>query len=103
MSRIKKNDRVMVITGKDKGKIGKVLRVYPENQRVLVEHINMLKKAVRKTQQNPQGGIIDREVPIHLSNVMLVDKKNNQPTRIRMEILKDGTKVRVAKKTGEHI
>jgi len=103
MSRIKKNDRVMVITGKDKGKIGKVLRVYPENQRVLVEHINMLKKAVRKTQKNPQGGLIDREVPVHISNVMVVDKKNNQPTRIRMEILKDGTKVRVAKKTGDHI
>lgn len=103
MLRIKKNDKVIVITGKDKGKTGKVLRVYPEKSRVLVEKINLMKKAVRKTQQNPKGGIIDREVPIHISNVMLVDKRTNKPTRTRVEILKDGSKVRVAKGSGEQL
>ena len=103
MLRIKKNDRVVVIAGKDKGKTGKILRVFPARARVLVEKINVMKKAVRKTQKNPQGGMIEVEVPIHISNVMLVDKKTNKPTRIRMEILKDGTKARVAKSSGEHI
>ena len=103
MLRIKKNDKVMVITGKDKGKTGKVLRVFPEANRVLVEKINVVKKAKRKTQQDQQGGFVEIEVPLHISNVMLVDKKTNQPTRFGVKILKDGTKVRYSKKSGEVI
>lgn len=103
MLRIKKNDKVMVMTGKDKGKTGKVLHVFPEQEKVLVEKINLAKKSRRKTQQDQQGGFVEIEVPIHISNVMLVDKKTNQPTRFGVKILKDGTKVRVSKKSGEVI
>lgn len=103
MLRIKKNDQVMVIAGKDKGKTGKVLRVIPEQQRAVVEHINLVKKAQRKTQQNQQGGFVNIEAPIHLSNIMLVDKKSNKPTRFGVSILKDGSRVRVSKKSKEVI
>ena len=103
MLRIRKNDRVMVIAGKDRGKIGKVLQVFPANDRVLVETINKVKKAQRKTQQNQQGGFVDIEAPIHISNVMLIDKKTNRPTRFKVSILKDGTRVRISKKSGEVI
>ena len=78
MLRIKKNDKVIVVTGKGKGKTGKVLRVFPDNQKVLIERINLAKKSRRKTQQDQQGGFIEIEVPIHISNVMLVDKKTNR-------------------------
>ena len=101
MFRVKKNDRVMVMVGKDRGKIGKILEVLPERSRVLVEGINKVKKAQRKSQQNPQGGIIEIELPIHISNVMLVDKKTNKPTRFKVSILKDGSRVRISKKSGE--
>ena len=101
MLTIKKNDQVVVIAGKDKGKTGKVLKVLPTRDRVIVEHINLSKKAQRKTQENQQGGFIEIEMPIHRSNVMLVDKKTNKPTRIGASILKDGTKVRISKKSGE--
>jgi large subunit ribosomal protein L24 len=103
MLRIKKDDQVVVIAGKDKGKTGKVLQVIPEAQRVLVEHVNMVKKARRKTQTNQQGGIVEIEAPLHISNLMLVDKKTNTPTRFGVSVLKDGTKVRVSKKSAEVI
>ena len=103
MLRIKKDDQVVVIAGKDKGKTGKVLQVYPENERALVEHINLVKKARRRTQQDQQGGFVDIEAPIHVSNIMLIDKKTNKPTRFSASILKDGTKVRISKKSGEVI
>ena len=103
MLHIKKNDHIVVIAGKDKGKTGKVLKVYPAQNRVLVEHINLSKKAQRKTQENQQGGFIDIEMPIHRSNVMLVDKKTSKPTRFGASILKDGTKVRISQKSGEVI
>ena len=103
MFRIRKDDQVLVIAGKDKGKTGKVLRVLPTEQRALVENINLMKKAQRKTQQNPQGGFLDIECPIHISNIMLVDKKTNKPTRLSGSILKDGSKVRVSRKSGEVI
>jgi large subunit ribosomal protein L24 len=103
MLRIKKDDQVVVIAGKDKGKTGKVLEVIQASNRVVVEHINVTKKAQRKSQKNPQGGSVDLEMPIHASNVMLIDKKSNKPTRIGASILKDGTKVRIAKKSGEVI
>ena len=100
---IKKNDQVVVIAGKDKGKTGKVLKVFPKGNRVIVEHINLSKKAQRPTQQNQKGGFIEIEMPIHRSNIMLLDKKTNRPTRIGASILKDGSKVRIAKKSGEVI
>ena len=103
MLRIKKNDKVMVISGKDKGKIGKVMKMVTGQDKVLVEKINMVKKARRKTQQDQQGGFVEIEAPIHISNVMLVDKKTNQPTRFGVKVLKDGSKVRISKKSGEVI
>ncbi|MDP8212920.1 MAG: 50S ribosomal protein L24 [Candidatus Zapsychrus exili] len=101
MLSIKKNDQVVVIAGKDKGKIGKILRVFPKSDRVIVENINMVKKAKRKTQQDQQGGFIEIETSIHISNIMLLDKKTNKPTRFGVSILKDGSKVRISKKSGE--
>lgn len=103
MLRINKNDQVMVITGKDKGKTGKVLKILTKQNRAIVEHINMIKKSQRKTQDNQQGGFVEIEMPIHLSNVMLIDKKTNKPSRFSVKVQKDGTKVRVSKKSGEVI
>ena len=101
MLRIKSDDKVIVFTGKDRGKMGKVLRVEDKGQRVVVDKINVRKKAVRRTQQNQQGGFIEVETPIHISNVALVDKKTNRPTRFGISQLKDGTKVRISKKSEE--
>ncbi len=103
MLHIKKNDQVVVIAGKDKGKTGKVLKVFPKQNRMIIEHINLSKKAQRRTQENQQGGFIDIEMPIHRSNVMLLDKKTNRSTRIGVSVLKDGTKVRISRKSGEVI
>ena len=103
MLRIKKNDRVQVIAGRDKGKTGKILKVFPEDDRVVVEKINLVKKARRRTQQDQQGGIVEIEAPIHMSNVMLIDKKTNKPTRFGVSVLKDGSKVRISKASGEVI
>ncbi len=101
MLRIKRDDKVKVIAGKDKGKTGKVLRVYPATQRVLVEKVNLVKKARRKTQQEQQGGIIELEAPLHISNVALMDRRGSKSTRFGVSILKDGSKVRISKKTQE--
>ncbi len=103
MLNIKKNDQVCIIAGKDKGKKGKVLKIFPKAQRILVENINIVKKAQRKTQENQQGGFLEIEAPMHISNVMLFDKKVNKPARFGVSILKDGTKVRISKKSGEAI
>ncbi len=103
MLHIRRDDQVMVISGRDKGKTGKVIRVLTKEGRVLVENINVVKKSQRKSQQNPNGGIIEMEIPIHVSKVMLVDKKSNKPTRFSASVLKDGTKVRISKETGEVI
>ncbi|KMY52604.1 50S ribosomal protein L24 [Bacillus sp. FJAT-27231] len=97
---VKKGDKVMVITGKDKGKTGIVLAAFPKKDRVLVEGINIVKKHAKPSQVNPQGGIISQEAPIHVSNVMLLDPKTNEPTRVGYTVV-DGKKVRVAKKSGE--
>ncbi|NIA09803.1 MAG: 50S ribosomal protein L24 [Nitrospiraceae bacterium] len=101
--RIKLGDKVVVIAGKDKGKTGKVLRVMPKKERVIVEGINMVKKHMKPTQKQPEGGIVEAEAPIHISNVMLVDPKEGKPTRIGIKYLNDEKKVRYAKLSGETI
>jgi large subunit ribosomal protein L24 len=103
IAHVRKGDTVIVVAGKERGKRGRVLRVIPEKSRVIVERINMIKKHQRPTQKLRQGGIIEREGPIHLSNVMLVDPTSDKPTRIGMRALTDGKKVRVARKSGEII
>lgn len=103
MLRIKKNDKVVVIAGKDKGKTGRVLEIFIEAQRARVEGINMMKKARRRTKQEEKGGLIEMESPIHLSNLMLADKKSNKPTRFGVSILKDGSKVRISKLSKEAV
>lgn len=103
IAHVRKGDTVMVVAGKERGKRGRVLRVIPEKNRVVVERINMIKKHQRPTQRVRQGGIIEREGPIHLSNVMLVDPTSGKPTRIGMRALSDDKKVRVARKSGEII
>ncbi|AKX95309.1 50S ribosomal protein L24 [Moorella thermoacetica] len=100
---VKKGDTVMVITGKDAGKKGKVLSVEPARGRVVVEGVNIVKRHTRPTQKMPQGGIIEKEAPVASSNVMLFCNKCNRPTRIGHQILADGTKTRVCKKCGEVI
>lgn len=97
---VKKDDTVIVITGKDKGKKGRVIAAYPRENRVLVEGVNMVKKHAKPSPQNPQGGILTQEAPIHASNVMLVDPKTGQPTRVGYKVLENGKKVRIAKKSG---
>ena len=103
ISHVRKGDTVIVVAGKERGKRGRVLRVIPEKNRVVVERINMIKKHQRPTQRLRQGGIIEREGAIHLSNVMLVDPTSDRPTRIGMRALADGKKVRVARRSGEII
>ena len=98
--RIRKNDMVVVITGKDKGKTGRVIRVLRDKNSVVVEQANMVKKHRRPSQANPNGGIVDIEAPIHVSNVQLVDGKSGKGTRTRITKNQDGTKVRVAAKSG---
>jgi large subunit ribosomal protein L24 len=97
---VKKGDKVMVISGKDKGKQGVVLASYPKKDRVLVEGVNVVKKHSKPSQANPQGGILSQEAPIHVSNVMPLDPKSGEPTRVGFKVV-DGKKVRVAKKSGE--
>ncbi|MEK6452530.1 50S ribosomal protein L24 [Caldifermentibacillus hisashii] len=96
---VKKGDKVMVISGKDKGKTGIVLAAYPKKDRVIVENVNMVKKHAKPSQDNPQGGIMDMEAAIHVSNVMPIDPKTGEPTRVGYQVI-DGKKVRIAKKSG---
>lgn len=101
--RVRKGDTVEILAGKDRGKQGQVLRAYPEKGRVVVEKTNMIKKALRPTQQNPQGGISTMEGTIDASNVMLVCPQCKQATRTGHRINDDGVKVRVCKKCGKDI
>ncbi|MEL6212515.1 MAG: 50S ribosomal protein L24 [Pseudomonadota bacterium] len=100
--KIKKGDQVVILAGKNKGAQGEVLKVMPKEDRVLVQGVNLIKKHQRQT-QTEQGGIITREAPIHISNVAFLDKESGKPTRIGFKINDDGTKVRVAKRSGEVI
>ena len=101
-AKIKKGDSVIVLTGKDKGRKGQVLRVFPTESRLLVQGINIVQRHTRPSQTNPQGGIVNKEAPIHVSNVAFVDPKSGGATRVGFRV--DGDKkVRVAKKSGEVI
>lgn len=101
--KIRKDDQVKVIRGKDNGKTGKVRFAYPKKQRVMVEGINMIKRHARPTGQARQAGIIEREAPLHVSNLMLICNKCNQPVRVGFRILEDGKKVRVCRSCHEVI
>jgi large subunit ribosomal protein L24 len=98
--KIKKGDRVVVITGKDKGRTGEVLKVIPKENRVVVQGVNVVKRHTRPAMGNP-GGIVEKEGTIHVSNVAHIDPKENKPTRVGYKQLEDGRKVRVARRSGE--
>lgn len=100
---IKKNDTVVVLAGQDKCKTGKVLKVLVDENRALVEGVNMVSKSTKPSAKNPQGGIVKQEAPIHISNLSLVDPKSGKPTRVGIKVAEDGKKVRIAKKSGEEI
>ncbi len=97
---VKKGDKVKVLSGKDRGKTGTVLEAYPKQDRVLVEGVNMVQKHAKPSQENPQGGILNQEGAIHVSNVLPIDPKSGEPTRVGYEV-RDGKKIRIAKKSGE--
>lgn len=99
---VKTGDKVKVIAGKDKGKEGVITKAFPKKDRVIVEGVNVVKKHTKPSNANPSGGIVEKEAPIHVSNVMLIDPSTNQPTRVGYKIV-DGKKVRVSKKSGETI
>ena len=98
---IKKNDQVKVIAGKEKGKTGKILTVMPKKGCVIIEKVNFVKRHTRPSGQARQGGILEKEAPIHISNVMVVCNKCNSPVRVGQKILEDGKKARYCKKCGE--
>ena len=100
--KIKREDEVVVLTGRDKGKVGKVLRVLRADDRVVVEGVNVVKRHTKPSRETP-GGIIEKEASIHISNLALVDPKDGQPTRVGYKFLDDGRKVRYAKRSGEVI
>jgi len=97
------NDKVEVIAGKDKGRVGKVIKVYPDSDKAKVEKINMMKRHMKPSMKNQQGGIIEMEAPMHVSNLMLICSKCAKTVRVKASLLEDGTKVRVCKKCGESI
>ncbi|MBR1656104.1 50S ribosomal protein L24 [Prevotella sp. Rep29] len=100
---IKKGDTVIVLTGEDKGKTGKVLQVLKEKEQAIVEGVRIVTKSAKPSAKNPQGGFIKMEAPIHISNISLIDPKSGKPTRISIKKTDDGKKVRIAKKSGEEI
>lgn len=101
--RVKTGDKVIVIAGKDKSKTGRILKVFPAEGRVVVEGVNVVKRHTKPNMANPDGGIVEKEAPIHVSNVAIVDPKTEVATRVGYKFLEDGTKVRYAKKSGETI
>jgi len=102
-AKIKKGDSVVVLSGKDKGKTGTVAKVLPKDGKIVVEGVNVAARHRKPSQTNPQGGIDRFEAPMHISKVALADPKSGKPTRVRFDVKKDGTKVRVAVKSGETI
>lgn len=101
--KIRKGDRVQVLTGKDKGKEGVVSRVYPDRNRVLVDGVNVARRHQKPRTMNEPGGIIDKDLPIHVSNVALLSPRDGRPTRVGYKINDDGTKVRVCRRTGAEL
>lgn len=101
-ARIRTGDEVQLIAGKDRGKRGKVLQVWPKDEKVLVEGLNMVKRHTKPRPPAEPGGVIEKPAPVHISNVMLLDPKDNAPTRVRIEV-QDGARVRVAVRSGERI
>ena len=102
-SRIKKGDNVRVIAGKHKGAEGEVMSVDRARSRLVVKNVNIIQKTQRPTQENPRGGFVEQEAPIHLSNVQLLDPKSGEPTRIGYRVEDDGSKVRYALKSGRKL
>ena len=102
-TKIKKDDKVKVLTGKDKGKIGKVLKIVKKTNKAVIENINVVKVHQRPTQANPQGGIVDKNMPIHVSNLMIMCNSCIKPTRISMKLLEDGKRVRICKQCNQQI
>ncbi|GAA4534351.1 50S ribosomal protein L24 [Chelativorans composti] len=102
MQKIKKGDKVVVLTGRDKGRTGEVIKMMPKEAKALVRGINLVRRHQKQTAQT-EGGIITKEAPIHVSNLALADPKDGKPTRVGFRILEDGKKVRVAKRSGEVI
>jgi large subunit ribosomal protein L24 len=96
-----KNDSVKILSGKYRNKTGKVLKVFPKSNRVIVEGVNIIKKHTKPSQKNQQGGIVEKEAPIHVSNVMVIDPKTSEPTRVGYKYIEDGSKVRISNKSGE--
>ncbi len=96
---IRRGDKVKILAGRDKGKTGKVIHVYPKKGRALVEGVNMVKKHVRRSQQHPQGAVVSQELPIHLANLSLLDPSSNKATRLKTLVAKDGSKQRIAAKS----
>jgi len=101
--KLKKGDTIKVISGNDRGKVGKILKVFPETNRIIIEGVNLIKRHTRPTQKNRKGGIIEKEGPIDSSNVIYYDNRSNTMARLGHRILADGKKVRINKKTGEII
>ena len=102
MNKIRKGDKVVVLAGKDKGRTGEVIQVMPKDDKAVVRGVNMVKRHQRQT-QSQEAGIINKEAPIHLSNIAVADPKDGQPTRVGFKILDDGRKVRFAKRSGDLI
>ena len=100
---IKKGDTVYVLSGEDRGRTGRVLRVEPAKQRALVEGVNIVTKAMKPSAKHPQGGLVKMEAPVHISNLSLIDPKSGKPTRVGRKLNEDGKLVRIAKKSGEEI
>jgi len=101
--KIRKGDQVEVISGVHAGQRGRILEAWPQSERVLVEGVNIVKRHTRPNPNNQQGGIMEKEAPLHISKLMVVDPQTDEPTRVRIERLDDGTRVRIAKKSGEQI
>lgn len=96
-----KEDNVKVLSGKYRGKTGKVLKVFPKENRVIVEGVNIIKRHTKPSQKNQQGGIVEKEASVNASNVMVIDPKTSEPTRVGYMYLEDGSKVRISRKSGE--
>ncbi len=107
MTKLRKNDKVKVISGNNRGKEGKILKIYRSTDKVIVEGVNIIKRHTKPNQKNPQGGITQKEAPIQVSNVMLIDPKAGEPTRLGVQVIEEGNgkkkRMRYGKKSGEII